>query len=94
VFELTGRRPSVDFALVALRRCLGLPDGAAFDLFAAGRSIGWIAQALEQRADGTLIRPRAVYVGPRPKSIASVTPPQAARRLPFKHATAHPRESA
>ncbi len=70
VFDLTGRRPSLDFALVALRRCLGLPEGAAFDLFAAGRSIGWIAQALEQRTDGTMIRPRAVYVGPRPKAPA------------------------
>jgi citrate synthase len=69
VFDLTGRRPTIDIALVALRRCLGLPEGAAFNLFATGRSIGWIAQALEQRADRALIRPRAVYVGPRPKSI-------------------------
>lgn len=62
---LTGRRPSVDFALVALRRALKLPEGAAFALFALGRSVGWIAQALEQREDGGLIRPRAVYVGRR-----------------------------
>jgi citrate synthase len=62
---LTGRRPALDFALVALRRALKLPEGAAFGLFALGRSIGWIAQALEQREDGGLIRPRAVYVGRR-----------------------------
>ncbi len=66
-YDLTRRRPNVDFALVALRRSLSLPDGAAFGLFALGRSIGWIAQALEQRADGGLIRPRAVYIGPAPK---------------------------
>jgi citrate synthase len=66
VFDLTGRRPSLDFALVALRRTLGLPDGAAFGLFALGRSVGWIAQALEQRDSGSLIRPRAAYTGPRP----------------------------
>ena len=65
VHELTGRRPALDFALVALRRALKLPEGAAFGLFALGRSIGWIAQALEQREDGGLIRPRAVYVGRR-----------------------------
>jgi citrate synthase len=66
VHGLTGRRASIDFALVALRRALRLPEGAAFGLFALGRSIGWIAQALEQREDGALIRPRAIYVGPPP----------------------------
>jgi citrate synthase len=69
IYDLTGRRPNVDFALVALRRGLGLPEGAAFGLFALGRSIGWIAQALEQRADGGLIRPRAVYIGPAPNRV-------------------------
>ncbi len=66
VEQLTGRRPSLDFALVALRRHLELPAGAAFGIFALGRSIGWIAHALEQRSQGTLIRPRAAYVGRPP----------------------------
>ncbi|MFD2263613.1 citrate synthase family protein [Lacibacterium aquatile] len=66
VTALTGKRPALDFSLVALRRMLKLPEGAAFALFALGRSVGWIAQALEQRQTGALIRPRAVYVGPRP----------------------------
>jgi citrate synthase len=30
-------------------------------MFAVGRTVGWIAHALEQWRDGTLIRPRAVY---------------------------------
>ena len=68
VFALTGQLPSVDFALVALRRHLRLPLGAAYGLFALGRGMGWIAQALEQRADGELIRPRAHYTGVRPKT--------------------------
>ncbi|OSQ45595.1 citrate synthase family protein [Thalassospira sp. MCCC 1A01428] len=63
---LTGKAPSIDFALVAMRRYLGLPEGAAFCVFALGRSVGWIAHALEQRRQGQLIRPRAVYVGPDP----------------------------
>ncbi|MDA8443693.1 citrate synthase family protein [Paracidovorax valerianellae] len=63
---LTGQRPSIDFALVALRRHLALPEGAAFGLFALGRSIGWLAHAMEQRHSGQLIRPRAAYTGPRP----------------------------
>jgi len=62
--QVTGRKPNLDFGLVALRRQLNLPHGTAFGLFALGRSVGWIAHALEQRATGQLIRPRAVYVGP------------------------------
>ena len=64
----SGQYPSIDFALVALRRHLGLPLGAGFGIFALGRTVGWIAHALEQRADPSLIRPRAAYVGRRPKS--------------------------
>lgn len=64
--ELTGLHPSVDFALVALRRHLGLAPGSAFGLFALGRCTGWLAQALEQRATRQIIRPRAAYIGARP----------------------------
>jgi len=63
---LVGQKPTIDLALVALRRYLRLPVGAAFGLFALGRSIGWIAHGLEQRAHPGLIRPRAVYTGVRP----------------------------
>ncbi len=44
--ELTGETPSVDFALVALRRELQLPRGAAFGLFALSRSVGGLAHAM------------------------------------------------
>jgi len=64
--RLTGLGPSLDFGLVAIRRALRLPRGAAFALFAVGRAVGWIAHALEQRKQGILIRPRAVYVGNAP----------------------------
>jgi citrate synthase len=68
VEQLTGLRPSIDFALVALRRHLGLPVGTALNLFALGRSLGWVAHALEQRAQGNLIRPRASSIGPPPEA--------------------------
>lgn len=74
VHDLSGLRPSVDFALVALRRSLGLPRGAALALFAIARTVGWIAHALEQRASGALIRPRAAYVGPLPAPAAAAAP--------------------
>lgn len=64
--ETTGCAPNIDFALVSLRRALGLPPGSALALFAIGRSVGWIAHALEQHGDDKLIRPRARYDGPQP----------------------------
>lgn len=78
--------PAVDYALVALRRALGAPEGAAFLLFALGRCVGWIAHALEQQRSAQLIRPRAAYVGPRPVSPADPEPagpsPNGSRRRP------------
>ena len=54
--------PSIDVALVMMERAYGLPVGAAFDLFAVGRTAGWLAHAIEQRSQATLIRPRARYI--------------------------------
>ncbi|UYN97403.1 MAG: citrate synthase family protein [Enhydrobacter sp.] len=64
--RLTGRKPNIDFATVTLERALGLPEDSALALFLLGRTVGWIAHALEQGATGGLIRPRARYTGPRP----------------------------
>lgn len=61
-----GEAPTLDFALVALARALGLSSGAALTLFAIGRTIGWIAHAIEQYAQDAIIRPRARYVGETP----------------------------
>jgi len=55
--------PTLDAGLVALCACLDLPAGSASSIFAVGRSAGWVAHALEQRAAGYLLRPRALYVG-------------------------------
>ena len=64
----TGERDNVDFALVALTEGLGLPPDAPFVIFAVARCAGWLAHALEQAASGSLIRPRARYVGPTPEA--------------------------
>lgn len=55
--------PNVDAGLVAVGAALDLPPGTVGGLFALGRCAGWIAHALEQRAAGFLLRPRARYVG-------------------------------
>lgn len=66
VQRLVGEFPTIDFALVASRRVWKLPHDAALLLFATGRSVGWIAHAIEQYRAGALIRPRAKYIGPQP----------------------------
>jgi Citrate synthase len=60
--ELTGDKPTIDFALVAVARTLKLERGAPLTLFALGRSIGWIGHAIEQYASDEMIRPRAKYI--------------------------------
>ena len=68
--RLIGRRPNVDFALAAMAIGLGLPRDSALGLFIIGRTVGWIAHAIEQYESGVLIRPRARYLGPRPAETA------------------------
>jgi citrate synthase len=65
--------PNLDFALVAVARTYGLPERAPLLMFALGRTAGWIAHAIEQYADGNLIRPRARYTGPAPAANAMRT---------------------
>ena len=62
IANASGGAPSIDVALVMMERAYGLPMGAAFTLFAIGRTAGWLAHAIEQRSQATLIRPRARYV--------------------------------
>jgi citrate synthase len=64
--RLVGARPNVDLALAAATTALELPPGAALNLFIIGRTVGWIAHAIEQYQSGVPIRPRAQYIGPRP----------------------------
>jgi citrate synthase len=64
-------QPTVDFALVALRRALGLAQGTALTLFALGRTMGWIGHCIEQYAGGSFIRPRASYTGQKPAGAAT-----------------------
>ncbi|GAB2585090.1 citrate synthase family protein [Dyella jejuensis] len=62
----SGLRPNLDFALAAITSAYDLDADAALVIFAAGRMAGWLAHALEQQENGSLIRPRADYVGRLP----------------------------
>jgi len=66
VSETVGRQPNFDFALGTVAAILNLPPGSALGIFVLGRTVGWIAHAMEQYASPTLIRPRARYVGVLP----------------------------
>jgi len=66
--QLTGLHPNIDVALAALAAHCGLPDDAAFGLFATARSIGLLAHGLEQLSVAQVIRPRGRYVGVLPQA--------------------------
>ncbi|MBE1159741.1 citrate synthase family protein [Dyella acidiphila] len=63
---LCGLRPNLDFALAAIACAYAFDADGAMAIFAAGRMAGWLAHALEQQEGGSLIRPRADYVGKMP----------------------------
>jgi citrate synthase len=68
-FDLIGAYPNVDLGLVILAWTLNLPPGGPIALFALGRTIGWIGQAIEQYQTDRIIRPRARYTGQPPRPL-------------------------
>ena len=59
----TDAAPNCDIGLAALVAALGAPPTAGTGLFAVARAAGWLAHAIEQRAAGFILRPRARYTG-------------------------------
>jgi citrate synthase len=70
VMQETGEHPNVDFAIGAMAQHFDFPAETAFGIFAIGRCIGWLGHAMEQIETGSLIRPRARYVGVMPTPIS------------------------
>lgn len=72
----SGAHPNVDFGQVTLAAALGAPIEATAAWFAVGRAAGWLAHATEQRTTGSLLRPRARYIGParRPLEYTAAPP--------------------
>lgn len=71
---LTTRKPNrslqtnLEFYTALLLEALGIPRDAFTGVFAVARVVGWIAHALEQQAEGRLIRPQSDYIGPLPRA--------------------------
>jgi citrate synthase len=64
--QVSGQHPNIDGLLAAICYVYALPATHGLVMFAAARLTGWLAHALEQQAQGTLIRPRAHYSGLAP----------------------------
>lgn len=61
---------NVEYYPALMLEALGFPRETFTAVFAASRIGGWIAHAKEEQANGRLIRPRSVYVGPAPLTAA------------------------
>jgi citrate synthase len=57
---------NVEFALAVLADVSGMTSGAGEAIFAIARTAGWLAHAMEEYAQPTPLRLRAVYIGPPP----------------------------
>lgn len=55
--------PNVDLALATLTTAVHMPIGAGEAIFGIARTAGWIAHAMEEYANRSPIRLRAVYIG-------------------------------
>lgn len=61
---------NVEFYPALLLEALGFPRDCFTVIFAVSRMGGWIAHAKEEAANGRLIRPKSIYVGPEAKAAA------------------------
>ena len=68
----TTLKANVDFFSASVYHMLGIPNDQFTPVFAISRVAGWTAHILEQLGDNRLIRPRAIYTGPRDLRVVPV----------------------
>lgn len=77
--ELRERRPdraietNVEFWAAVMLDFAEVPPAMMPAMFTCGRTAGWCAHILEQKRLGRLVRPAAIYTGPDPRSVETVT---------------------
>jgi citrate synthase len=59
---------NIEMNAALLLDAVGVPRDAFTQVFAIARCAGWIANAVEQRNNGRMIRPASNYIGPKPGS--------------------------
>tara|TARA_X000000368_G_scaffold205092_1_gene161834 strand:+ start:1066 stop:2190 length:1125 start_codon:yes stop_codon:yes gene_type:complete len=62
--EEKGMFANTDFFMASAYHYLGIPTKIFTPLFVIGRTSGWTANIMEQRADNRIIRPSEDYIGP------------------------------
>ena len=62
--EEKGMFANTDFFMASAYHYLGIPTPIFTPLFVIGRTSGWAANIMEQRADNRIIRPSEEYIGP------------------------------
>ena len=64
--------PNVDFFSASTYSYLGIPHQMYPSIFACSRVAGWTAHIFEQYADNRLIRPTAIYTGPKNRGFKKI----------------------
>jgi 2-methylcitrate synthase/citrate synthase II len=68
MLEEKGLRPNLDFYTAVVYLLMGIPRELSTPLFVCSRITGWCAHVIEQQDHNRLIRPRALYTGPAPRT--------------------------
>ncbi|BAS26968.1 citrate synthase [Limnochorda pilosa] len=64
--------PNVDFFSGTCYYVMGIPTDLFTPIFAMSRISGWAAHIVEQYDNNRLIRPRAEYIGPAPRTLVPI----------------------
>jgi len=67
-----GLYPNLDFYTAVTYLLMGIPRQLYTPLFVCSRIAGWCAHVIEQQDHNRLIRPRALYTGPPPKTYVPI----------------------